>query len=275
MAAVHVVGAGALGSMIAARLTTAGVETRLVLRAKSGRWRAVDASNRVRVLVDGAPHDVAAAPDARDAKLVLLCTKVWQARDALRQANTSARVVALCNGALSLADDATIVPAVTTHGCFETQPFDVTHAGPGTLWVSDEEAFKTLSASETLNVVRVSEAEMTERLWKKLAVSCVLNPLTALHSCRNGEALPGREATCRAVCAEIASLDDCPCTADDLEEAIYQCVAENAANYSSMYQDVAAGRRTEVDALSGWVVDRGNAPESARLAAAVRALAPR
>ena len=44
MAAVHVVGAGALGSMIAARLTAAGVETRLVLRAKSGRWRAVDAS---------------------------------------------------------------------------------------------------------------------------------------------------------------------------------------------------------------------------------------
>ena len=275
MAAVHVVGAGALGSMIAARLTAAGVETRLVLRAKSGRWRAVDANNRVRVLVDGAPHDVATAPDARDAKLVLLCTKVWQARDALRQAKTSGKVVALCNGALSLADDATIVPAVTTHGCFETRPFDVTHAGPGTLWVSDEEAFATLSASETLNVVRVSEAEMTERLWKKLAVSCVLNPLTALHSCRNGEALPGREETCRAVCAEIASLDDCPCTADALEEAIYQCVAENAANYSSMYQDVAAGRRTEVDALSGWVVDRGNAPESARLAAAVRALAPR
>ena len=275
MAAVHVVGAGALGSMIAARLSAAGVETRLVLRATSGRWRAVDANNRVRVLVDGAPHDVAAAPDARDAKLVLLCTKVWQARDALREAKTSARVVALCNGALSLADDATIVPAVTTHGCFETQPFDVTHAGPGTLWVSDEEAFKTLSASETLNVVRVSEAEMTERLWKKLAVSCVLNPLTALHSCRNGEALPGREDTCRAVCAEIASLDDCPCAAADLEKAVYDAAAETAANYSSMYQDVAAGRRTEVDALSGWVVDRGNAPESARLAAAVRALAPR
>ena len=272
---VHVVGAGALGSMIAARLSAAGVETRLVLRAKSGRWRAVDASNRVRVLVDGAPHDVATAPDARDAKLVLLCTKVWQARDALRQAKTSAKVVALCNGALSLADDATIVPAVTTHGCFETQPFEVTHAGPGTLWVSDEEAFKTLSAAETLNVVRVSEAEMTERLWKKLAVSCVLNPLTALHSCRNGEALPGREDTCRAVCAEIASLDDCPCTAADLEKAVYDAAAETAANYSSMYQDVAAGRRTEVDALSGWVVDRGNAPESARLAAAVRALAPR
>ena len=55
-------------------------------------------------------------------------------------------------------------------------------------------------------------------------------------------------------------------------------MAENAANYSSMYQDVAAGRRTEVDALSGWVVDRargGGAPESARLAAAVRALSPR
>ena len=89
--AVHVVGAGALGSMIAARLSAAGVETRLVLRTKSSRWRAVDASsNRVRVLVDGAPQDVATAPDARDAKLVLLCTKVWQARDALRQAKTSA-----------------------------------------------------------------------------------------------------------------------------------------------------------------------------------------
>ena len=63
--------------------------------------------------------------------------------------------------------------------------------------------------------------------------------------------------------------------ADDLEAAVLDCAAENASNFSSMYQDARAGRRTEVDALSGWVVDRGNAPESARLAAAVRALAPR
>lgn len=271
--AVHVVGAGALGSMIAARLTTAGVETRLVLRANSPRWRAVDASNRVRVTVDGVPHAIEAAPDASGAALVLLTTKVWQARDALRDAKADAPVVALCNGALSLLDVPGILPAATTHGCFETEAFDVTHAGPGTLWVSDPGAFETLSRG-ALNVQQVSDAEMTERLWKKLAVSCVLNPLTALHKCRNGDALEGREATCSAVCAEIALLADCPCPASALEEAVYACVPENAGNYSSMYQDVAAGRRTEVDALSSWVVDRakGATPENARLAAAIRAL---
>ena len=57
------------------------------------------------------------------------------------------------------------------------------------------------------------------------------------------------------------------------------CAAENAANFSSMYQDCKRGRRTEVDHLGAWVAARGavlgvDAPENARLAADVRALEP-
>jgi len=68
-------------------------------------------------------------------------------------------------------------------------------------------------------------------------------------------------------------------SADATHYAVLDCAAENASNFSSMYQDARAGRRTEVDALSGWVVDRGAAlgvptPANAALAAAVRALDP-
>jgi len=281
---VSVVGAGALGSMVAARLANAGVATKLVLRAGSPRWRAVD-DGHLRVHVSGAApmtSFVAAASDAADADVVVLATKVWQARDALLAATPppTAPVVVLSNGALALLDEIPgVAAAATTHGCFETAAFQTTHAGAGTIWVADAKAHGVFSRVEALNSTLVSSDEMTARLWRKLAANCVLNPLTAIKRCNNGAALATEadRATARAVVEELAAVADGLVDAEDLYDAVVDCAAENAENFSSMYQDCRLGRPTEVDFLSGWVVARArargsDAPENARLADAVRGL---
>ena len=162
--------------MVAARLANAGVATKLVLRAGSPRWRAVD-DGHLRVHVSGAApmtSFVAAASDAADADVVVLATKVWQARDALLAATPppTAPVVVLSNGALALLDEIPgVAAAATTHGCFETAAFQTTHAGAGTIWVADAKAHGVFSRVEALNSTLVSSDEMTARLWRKLAVA--------------------------------------------------------------------------------------------------------
>ena len=294
---VHVLGCGALGSLVAARLQAAGVPTAVVLRRGSPRWRCVRGDGTVAIAVaeaDGGTTRVAvAAVDGVDAAApsprVVVCTKAYDAAAAVAAAvggRRDARLLLLCNGALSLGGlDARAAAGATTHGCYERAPFDVSHAGPGTVWVPRGGFAAALGAAASLNVVALGPDDMAARLWRKLAANCVLNPLTALHRCDNGAVLrdPGRRDVAARVLAEVAAVaraDGWPgATAGDLAAAVDACAAENAANFSSMYQDCKRGRRTEVDHLGAWVAARGaalgvDAPENARLAADVRALEP-
>ena len=63
-------------------------------------------------------------------------------------------------------------------------------------------------------------------------------------------------------------------------DQLQRCAAANGDNWSSMHQDVGAGRRTEVDQLNGWAAERAAARglpcgANEELAERVRALAGR
>ena len=105
--------------------------------------------------------------------------------------------------------------------------------------------------------------ETERRLWLKLAANAVINPLSAMWNVRNGlvlERIEGRHLA-REVVAEIASValalaargDACAApSAEELYTFVAQTAAQTELNYSSMQQDIARGRMTEIDALNGW-----------------------
>lgn len=109
-------------------------------------------------------------------------------------------------------------------------------------------------------------------MWRKLAVNCVINPLTALWNCPNGE-LHHHTDEINAICEEVAAVierEGYHTSADDLRYYVEQVIDSTAENISSMLQDVRAMRHTEIDYITGYLLKRARVhglavPENSRL----------
>jgi 2-dehydropantoate 2-reductase len=173
-----------------------------------------------------------------------------------------AEVVLLQNGLGSQDEVADLVPharcifASSTEGAFREGDWQVRFAGHGFNWLGDPRNPTIPAWFDDLHQAGIPAewtVDILTRLWRKLALNCAINPLTVLHDCQNGGLL-GHLGEVDALCAELAQLlHRCgqPEAADGLNEEVQRVILATAANYSSMYQDVRAGRRTEVHYLLG------------------------
>ncbi|RFQ00626.1 putative 2-dehydropantoate 2-reductase, partial [Pseudomonas putida] len=173
-----------------------------------------------------------------------------------------AEVVLLQNGLGSQDEVADLVPharcifASSTEGAFREGDWQVRFAGHGFNWLGDPRNPTIPTWFDDLHEAGIPAewtVDILTRLWRKLALNCAINPLTVLHDCQNGGLL-GHLGEVDALCAELAQLlRRCgqPEAADGLDEEVQRVILATAANYSSMYQDVRAGRRTEVHYLLG------------------------
>ena len=265
----HILGAGSLGSLWACRLARAGKAVRLILR-DAQRLQAYqqvggltlheqDTANHYAIPAetaegDGPIHRLLVACKAYDAAPAI-------ARLAPRLAD-GAELVLLQNGLGSQDEVADQVPharcifASSTEGAFREDDWQVRFAGHGFNWLGDPLTPALPEWFDDLHDAGIPAewtVDILPRLWRKLALNCAITPLTVLHECRNGGLLEHLgEVT--ALCDELAELlRRCgqPQAAEDLDEEVQRVILATAANYSSMYQDVRAGRRTEVHYLLG------------------------
>ena len=109
-------------------------------------------------------------------------------------------------------------------------------------------------------------------LWRKVAVNCGINALTALWACPNGELknIPQGIATLWEEVAAVVEREGLHTSAEDLRYYVEQVIDSTAENISSMLQDVRALRHTEIDYITGYLLKRARAhgiavPENARL----------
>ncbi len=92
-------------------------------------------------------------------------------------------------------------------------------------------------------------------LWRKLAVNCVINPLTAIWNCPNGE-LRHHPQEIMQICEEVAAVverEGHHTSAEDLRDYVMQVIDATAENISSMLQDIRALRHTEIDYINGFL----------------------
>ena len=101
--------------------------------------------------------------------------------------------------------------------------------------------------------------DIKKEVWNKLIVNCVANPLSAIFHVRNHEIVADSLKTVRhrivKECVEVGKAEGITFP-EHLEERIDDKIS-TYTNFSSMYQDIVKGKRTEIDFLNGKVVELG------------------
>ncbi|KAF2435613.1 hypothetical protein EJ08DRAFT_692192 [Tothia fuscella] len=164
--------------------------------------------------------------------------------------------------------------------------FAATHAGMGTIalglipreedgmerWsTASRYILRTVCRVPVLAAVPAAPVELMQAQLEKLAINAVINPITALVDARNGAILYTNPLTrvIRLLLAEISlvilampELKSLPNVATRFStkrlEALVTAVAyKTGNNVSSMLGDVREGRRTEIEFINGYIVQRG------------------
>jgi 2-dehydropantoate 2-reductase len=265
----HVLGAGSLGTLWATRLARAGLPVKLIVR-DAERLRSYEAAGGLTLVEHGQASTYAVPGETADSpepiRRLLVACKAYDAESAIARLaprlTADAELILLQNGLGSQDAVATRVPqarcisASSTEGAFRDGDWRVVFAGHGFTWLGDVTqpvAPIWLDDLQTANIPHEWSTDILTRLWRKLALNCAINPLTVLHHCRNG-GLQDHHCEVATLCAELAELlQHCgqPAAAENLQQEVERVIQATAANYSSMYQDVANQRRTEISYLLG------------------------
>jgi len=269
----HILGAGSLGTLWATRLARAGLPVRLILRDQA-RLEAYQAAGGLTLVEQGQASFHAIPGETVDnpepiTRLLVAC-KAYDAQQAVSQLvarlTPDAELVLLQNGLGSQDAVAAQVPqarciyASSTEGAFRDGDWRVVFAGHGYTWLGDAchpTAPFWLDDLSASGIPHEWSADILTRLWRKLALNCAINPLTVLHDCRNGGLLQ-HHCEVAMLCVELSELlERCgqPAAAENLQQEVERVIQATAANYSSMYQDVASRRRTEISYLLGHACD--------------------
>ncbi|AMB85974.1 2-dehydropantoate 2-reductase [Pseudomonas agarici] len=269
----HVLGAGSLGSLWAVRLARVGLPVTLILRDPA-RLAAYRASGGLTLVEQGQEQHIAIPAQTVDAaepisRLLVAC-KAYDAQSAVARLAPrlaeNAELILLQNGLGSQDAVATLVPkarclfASSTEGAFRDGDWRVVFAGHGFTWLGDLAHPQPPYWLDDLLLAGIPHEWQTQiltRLWRKLALNCAINPLTVLYGCRNG-GLRDHHCEVATLCGELTELlEHCgqPAAAQDLHNEVTRVIQATGANYSSMYQDVAHGRRTEISYLLGYACE--------------------
>ena len=289
----HVLGAGAIGSLFACRLHDAGMHVTLLTRHDASLPRKLKiASDPLRTY--RFPHQSITAGEDHGTPIehLLVCTKAWAVADALTaitpRLGPDSTVVILCNGmglaetALPLINGASLVLGSTTAGCRLTADDELIPAGAGRTDLGGHRAGMAAPAWFKQWQMGVPECHwqtgIHTTLLAKVALNSVINPLTALHRVENGALLsaPLSDDT-QQVIAEVQALlvaGGAQQTAAELPERVRAVCEETARNHSSMRVDLDTGRRTEIEAIVGWLLRSAGPrpPETPLLSEAYQAI---
>ncbi len=205
-----------------------------------------------------------------ESELLLVTLKAWQVSGAVSalmpKLNNNCTLLLLNNGMGAVeelpANRFPILQGATTHAA-RHEGNSITHVASGVTHIGPASA-RGAAASHLADILHHALPDVAwhdniyPSLWNKLAVNCVINPLTAVHNCTNGEliAYPNEIEKICAEVADIMAIEGYETHAESLLSYIYQVIDTTSANHSSMLQDIRNQRHTEVDYITGYIIRR-------------------
>lgn len=268
-------GAGAVGCYYGGMLARAGHPVVLV-----GRPQHVDAVRRAGLRMQTSMFDehvpmlASTTPDAvQGAALVLFAVKSPDTEAAGKALapylERDAAIVTLQNGVdnaerLAATLGREVIPAAVYVAVEMAGAGHVRHHGRGELVIGRGAASDAIAAAFGAAGVPVEVSDnVTGVLWAKLIVNCAYNALSAIAQLPYGRLVQGVEVP--PVMRDV--VDECLAVAGaaavevpgDMHEAVRQIARSMPGQFSSTAQDLARGRKSEIDHLNGVVVRKGEA----------------
>ena len=279
MADWHIIGRGSIGLLWASELCRLNHDVSLIIKNHQGPpiGQLTDLTNthgvqsQFKVTLGGydspAPIHTLLVP--------LKAYDILPAIEQIKPRLTPQTVIILCHNGMGTVEqvqqllgvEQPLLFATTTHGAYRLNATHVRHTGLGETKIGRFGPPLKRKLTQTLNKVLDQiltplswHEDINAVLWQKLAINCVINPLTATLNVKNGQlADVQHEPTINSLCSEIATIANAcgiPFVADELRNNCYKVIKGTANNYSSMHQDVKAGRTTEIDYINGYLLGK-------------------
>jgi 2-dehydropantoate 2-reductase len=272
---IAVMGAGAVGCYYGFKLARAGHDVVLI-----GRPQHVQAIERLGLRVETQTFDehmrVSASTEAsavQRARLVLFCVKSNDTESGAAAIKPhlapDAVLLSLQNGVENAARLRTLLPqqviaAAVYVGVEMAAPGHVRHHGRGELVIEPSKASDDLARTLVAAGVPTDISDNVRgALWAKLITNCAYNALSAITQLSYGRLVKGEGVTAVmrdlvAECVAVANADGVTLSGD--ADAAVRKIAETVpGQYSSTAQDLARGKRSEIDYLNGLIARRGAA----------------
>ena len=237
--------------------------------------------------------------DIACADIIMLCLKSVHIADTVKRIAQRIKancIVILAHNGLGVFEEVVdllgkqqvIVTLLTTHGCFRQSPLSIKHTGLGKNDLGLLAGkLPLIQRSQLANQLQESLPEVVfhknikEKQWLKLAVNCVINPLTAIHNIDNGALLNEKFSVqitnILTEVIEVSRSQGIHFTLIGLQKVVKEVARATATNCSSMRSDILSGAVTEIDYINGYIHLLGesnqiNTSENTQLWRQVRAL---
>lgn len=272
-----VIGAGAVGLFWACKLEQLGYKVHLVYRSqKPGKTISLSSaiSGEERTSSEHKVKSLKANELTLSYDKVLLCTKSFDLKDAFRNCKNNialeADIACLSNGMGAqqplqeeLHPNQRFWVGTTSEGMLKTATNQVTHTGLGDTFFG---LWSTPSINHTFPLEYYQVPNIHQKLFDKLAINACINPITALFEIHNGELLNKEySALLAALITELEAVfthkefnykkQSQHLTEDILTNRIHTVAQLTKLNRSSMYEDLRLNRTTEIDHISGFLIE--------------------
>lgn len=196
-------------------------------------------------------------------------TEIQEVMQQLNEINQKTPLIFLQNGMGHLkALQATHHPAyigIVQHGAVKESDVSVNHLGLGDIKLASVSGTKAEVSSIQSNLNTSDFPFKLEDDWEqvlkgKLIINAVINPLTALFDVKNREIIDNQyiRNIAKNLCVEASKVLELD--SDKAWKSVEEVARNTGENTSSMRADVKQGNKTEIEAISGYILKRSKQP---------------
>ncbi|MCF7354052.1 2-dehydropantoate 2-reductase [Vibrio sp. CK2-1] len=268
---IGIVGIGALGSLWATKLQQAGHDVLAITRDHSQRSISIGLDGQAEFKIPA--NDLNQLSTCQAIIITVKSTQVKQAIEPLVDHLPSNIPLIFIHNGMGALDQLSeqwnqhpLFLATTTQAAFKPSSQQVKHTGIGQTLIGPYRETVKLTA-QLDSIIQVLDSALpkvmwhkhiNDALWQKLAINCVINPMTAIYQCKNGELLQAQYKTeidnLINECHQVMQAAGQSQSLNELTTTIKHVMLATGDNFSSMHQDIHHQRTTEIEFITGFLL---------------------